>query len=104
MEERRGWHHGGTREGMEKERVDGCEGVERRDGGLGRRTGGLATDSSDASPSERYKTITSSQVLIRSLQVTIKTNLLAEHKARTPRKVFGFTFDVSFSSAMFLFS
>ena len=75
MEDKRDWHHGGTRGGMEKEREDGCEGVERRDGGLGRRTGGLATDSPEASPSERV--------------IQDHHHEPRAHKARTPRKVFG---------------
>ena len=78
MEERRDWHHGGTRGGMEKEKEDGCEGMERRNGGLGRRTGGLATDSPEASPSER--------------EVQDHHHEPSAHKARAPRKVFGFIF------------
>ena len=67
MEERKDWHRdGGTRRAREKEREDSCEGVGKRHGRLGRRTGGLAKDSLEASPCERHKTIiTTGQVLIR---------------------------------------
>ena len=64
--------------------------VERRDGGLGRRTRGLATDSPEASPSER--------------EIQDHHHEPSAHKARTPRKVFGCIFGVSFFSVVFLFS